>query len=157
MLRRSTILIVAQTRAVADAIVPWLDPETYDVVVVRSFARAKVHLDLQPDLLISELRLGEYNGLHLALRGQSSGVPAIVIGEPDRVLEREAQKLAATYVRTTEPLRDRVLLLVPALLRQHASTRPVGGALAWIRQSESEPASTRVDGARAVKHSQLYN
>ena len=156
MLRRSTILIVAQTRAVADAIVPWLDPETYDVVVVRSFARAKVHLDLQPDLLISELRLGEYNGLHLALRGQSSGVPAIVIGEPDRVLEREAQKLAATYVRTTEPLRDRVLLLVPALLRQHAS-RPAGGALAWIRQSESEPASTRLDGVRAGKHSKPYN
>jgi FixJ family two-component response regulator len=66
--------------------------------VVSSFATAKQYLDEQPAVLISEVRLGEYNGLHLALRAQGRGVPAVLIGEPDSVLQREATQLGATYL-----------------------------------------------------------
>ena len=55
-------------------------------------------LESSPDLLISEVRLGEYNGLHLALRAQVRGIRAIVIGVRDRVIQQDAAMLGATYL-----------------------------------------------------------
>jgi FixJ family two-component response regulator len=66
--------------------------------VVSSFAAAKQHLEDRPCLLISEVRLGEYNGLHLALRAQGPGIPVVLVGEPDLVLQREAAQLGAIYL-----------------------------------------------------------
>jgi len=69
------------------------------VTIVQTFAHAREQLQRSPHLLISEVRLGDYNGLHLALRARSSGIPAIVVGKgEDAVLEREAHKLGAIYV-----------------------------------------------------------
>jgi hypothetical protein len=67
-------------------------------VIAASFAAAKQQLEDHPSLLVTEVRLGEYNGLHLALRAQFRGVPAVLIGEPDSVLQREAAQLGAVYL-----------------------------------------------------------
>ena len=51
-----------------------------------------------PSVLIAEVRLGDYNGLHLALRAKAGSIPALVLGNPDPVLEREAERLGVVYL-----------------------------------------------------------
>ncbi len=51
-----------------------------------------------PDLVIAEVRLGAFNGLHVAMRALWAGIPAIVMGPDDRVLRREARSMGISYV-----------------------------------------------------------
>lgn len=66
------------------------------------FHRAKeVLVSTPPDALITELRLGAYNGLHLVLRCKTERpqVKAIVLARaPDPVLQQEAAELDAAFV-----------------------------------------------------------
>jgi DNA-binding response OmpR family regulator len=124
-------LVVAQTPSLVTALLSHLDSSSYDVTVVRGFAAGKTHLDLEPDLLLTELRLGEYNGLHLALRAGAARIPAAVIGEPDTVLERDAAKLGASYIQTGELSRDYLVGFVSTLLSQADVTGR--NRIAWLR------------------------
>ncbi|HYU80712.1 MAG TPA: hypothetical protein VEK56_17100 [Vicinamibacterales bacterium] len=92
------ILIVAQTTPLASTLVTWLGEVRHDLVLATTYPSAKLHLSTRPDLLITELKLGEYNGLQLALRAQTAGVPTIILGVPDTYFEREAERFGATYV-----------------------------------------------------------
>jgi len=96
------LLVVAQDSRVAAHVLPYLTDAGMKVTVVDSFEAGRQQLDSRPDLLISEVRLGEYNGLHLALRASSAGIPAIVFGEDDVVLKREAKKVGAVYLQPDE-------------------------------------------------------
>ena len=54
-----------------------------------------------PDLLVTDVRLGAYNGLHLVVRAHSDhpSMPAIVMDvHHDRMLESETQNAGAVYV-----------------------------------------------------------
>jgi CheY-like chemotaxis protein len=86
------------------------------------FAAAKEILCTGPDLLITDLKLGAYNGLHLAIRSKAQGTPAIVIGEPDPVQETEARRQGARYLPTPIDL-DRLLGCVAELLNAAQHTR----------------------------------
>ena len=99
MTLRPSVLLVAPTIELAATLSGWLTDAGFDPTVVASFLAAKPHLERGPSLLISEVRLGTYNGLHLALRAQAHDIPAIVLGEPDPVLERDARQLGAVYLR----------------------------------------------------------
>lgn len=61
--------------------------------------------DVRPDVLVTELRLKEHNGIHLAHLAHSMlpGLPVVVVGYRDKVLEAEAASAGATYVVTTDP------------------------------------------------------
>jgi hypothetical protein len=68
---------------------------------VNSFSAARVAVEKHPpDLLISEMRLGAFNGLHLAIiaRGRHATTRAILIGPPDPVMEAEAIRQHVTYL-----------------------------------------------------------
>jgi len=73
-------------------------------VVTRAFGFQEAKRWLQhapPDLLMTDVRLGAYNGLHLVIRAhvEHPGMPAIVVdADHDPVLEREANGAGATYV-----------------------------------------------------------
>lgn len=123
MNQRQQILVVAQQPKVADRMTSWAGTAGYDVTVVTTFAGAKAQLDMVPDLLIAELKLAEYNGLHLVLRARAAGIPAIIIGPADPVLEREAETFGAVYLR--EGLSRSVVL--EAIHRQLASSAQVPG------------------------------
>ena len=73
-----------------------------DVAVAETFRDAKALLTTtRPVLLLTSVRLYEFNGLHLVLRGRSSwpGLPAIVTTPSDDVvLRREAEDLGATFM-----------------------------------------------------------
>ncbi|HXD21316.1 MAG TPA: hypothetical protein VN654_30120 [Vicinamibacterales bacterium] len=93
------ILVVAPYHDVAERI--RRSVAGHDIVVRADFGSAKKELDRQPpDLLIAQVRLGAFNGLHLAIRAKGHGLPTqtILIGEPDAVLENEARQQDARYL-----------------------------------------------------------
>jgi DNA-binding NtrC family response regulator len=111
MTLRPSVLLVAPTPGVAATLFTWLTDAGCELTVVGSFTAAKQQLERAHALLISEVRLGEYNGLHLALRAQAHDIPAILIGDPDPVLQRDANQLGAVYL-TRDLDRDRLLAII---------------------------------------------
>jgi DNA-binding response OmpR family regulator len=96
-----TALVVEPSAADAVWIALMLSQLGFRVTVSDTFQDAKTQLAASPGLLVTELRLGEYNGLHLVLRGKSSqpDLAAIVMSKiDDPVLYTEAEQLGATYV-----------------------------------------------------------
>ncbi len=88
----------AQRPAMVDA----LHGLGFTVAIATGFHEAKRVLTAQPpDLLVTHVRLGEYNGLQLVLRGKMTR-PAmaaiVVVDTPDPVLERDATEMDATLV-----------------------------------------------------------
>lgn len=122
---RHHVLAVTPTARLGDQILQWLTAAGYSVQVLTDFATAKAELDSHPpDLLIAEVRLGAYNGLHLAIRAgaKGPGTPAIVIGGDDAVLEAEAEQHRVTYVKP--PLHEaRLVGMVRELLAAHRAAR----------------------------------
>ena len=79
MQRSRSALVVAATPTLAAHLCAWLKPAGWLISTATSYAAAKSRLELGADLLVTELELGDYNGLQLALRAQNSGVPAVVL------------------------------------------------------------------------------
>ena len=105
---RQRVLVVAPTSDVASRIVGCFTG--CDTVVQTDFAAARSELDTHPpDILVSEVRLGAFNGLHLAIRAKGRGLHTrtILVGAPDRVLQAEASEQHAHYL--TVPLDDAAL------------------------------------------------
>jgi DNA-binding NtrC family response regulator len=113
-----TILIVGPTISLANSLSQWLRHAGYDLAIVTTFADAKAHLRTSPDLVVTEVRLGEYNGLHLALYAQAEGIPAIVIGASDAVVEEDARQFGASFLHADEISKEQVVPLVAQLLSQ---------------------------------------
>jgi ActR/RegA family two-component response regulator len=114
------VLVVAPTRALARELAAALKSAGYAPIVVSDFVVAKTLLEARPDFLISELKLGAYNGLHLAIRAAGQGTPAIIVGDADPVLQAEAERYKAAFLTTPlDP--ERVLVLmrrIPASSRR---------------------------------------
>ena len=75
----------------------------FDVRVAETFKDAKATLAAghRPALLLTDIRLREYNGLHLVLRGKTMwpGLSAIVTSESvDQLLQHEAETMGATFM-----------------------------------------------------------
>lgn len=146
MPRRHHVVIVAQNPALATALLSWLGSAGYELAIVTTFAAAKALLETEPALVISEVKLGEYNGLHLALKARAANIPAIIIGPQDPVLEKDADELGASYMASV--LRRRhVLELVAERLGSTVTATPtnlpVGSELAWhLEPATVSPVST---------------
>jgi DNA-binding NtrC family response regulator len=141
MARRHHVVIAAQNPALATALLSWLGSAGYELAIVTTFAAAKALLETEPALVIAEVKLGEYNGLHLALKAGAAGVPAIVIGPNDPVLVRDADQLGATYL--TSVLRRRHVLDAVAeklgtTVTATPATLPTGAELAWQMEQQSD-------------------
>jgi two-component system response regulator RegA len=71
-------------------------------IATESFEEARGLIGKQPPaLLIADVRLGEYNGLHLVLIGKTlrPSMAAIVTASwPDPVLQADAESMGATFV-----------------------------------------------------------
>jgi DNA-binding response OmpR family regulator len=99
---RPRILVVDEDSGTRTELQNLLADAGYHVAATARFVDAtKALMTGAPDLLITELRLGAFNGLHLVMRGRGSRpeMRTIVLTRfPDRVLESEAQRLGAAYV-----------------------------------------------------------
>ena len=73
--------------------------EGLPAIVADSFAEARANLDAELGVLVTSLKLGEYNGIHLVhlARQYNPGVVCIVFGEDDHRLGFEVQRAGAFY------------------------------------------------------------
>jgi DNA-binding response OmpR family regulator len=149
MSRRHHVVIVAQNPALATALLSWLGSAGYELAIVTTFAAAKALLETKPALVISELKLGEYNGLHLALKARAVGIPAIIVGPHDPVLQKDADELGATYL-TSVLRRSQVLELVEQRLGGSALPAEMPVASDILLQFERESGSSQ--GNRRLLH-----
>jgi FixJ family two-component response regulator len=109
------VLLVAPSARVSSELAATLSAAGYAPIVASDFVAAKALLDTRPDCLITEVKLGAYNGLHLAIRAAGQHTPTIVIGDTDPILQAEATRQKATFL--TMPIDpERVLLLTRELL-----------------------------------------
>src|SRR4249919_1454563 len=97
---RSVLVVSRDPRRQAE-LQEWLAPAGYEVSAAEDFDTARRLLEVvAPDVLVADVKLGAYNGLHLAiwLRGRGLNTKAILIGQPDRVLQEEAARARAAYL-----------------------------------------------------------
>ena len=100
--RRQPRALVVDTGAARTEAVDALRAGGFDVSTASDFGQA---LDLvqseRPDALITELRLGAFNGLHLVMRLQGHAPKSVAIvytAFPDPVLERQALQMGAHFL-----------------------------------------------------------
>jgi DNA-binding response OmpR family regulator len=95
-----TLLIVDPDAAHQRVMVDALKAGRYRTLTARGFGRAVQLLESsRPDLLITYLRLGQFNGVHLVVLGRTKDprMAALVVDDRrDAVLEREAMSAGAT-------------------------------------------------------------
>src|SRR5688572_18859863 len=104
-----------------------LEGAGYRVRSARSFDEAKMLLAAEPpDILITDLRLGQYNGLHLVLRTRTDHpeMAALVTSRfADPVLEAEAHRQHAQFILV--PLTANELLQAVASTLGQAQPKPL--------------------------------
>jgi two-component system response regulator HydG len=97
------VVVVEDNHAIRRALESWLIEAGYDVVSSVRFEDARAYLASHtPDILLTDVRLGEYNGLQLVLilKGEHPQVQAIVFCDyDDPVLAIEAERCGAQFVR----------------------------------------------------------
>jgi DNA-binding response OmpR family regulator len=98
MKRRLRVLVVMSHPEMATSTRAWIERCGYQADICPGFTDASTQLRHTPDLVIAEVRLGAFNGLHVAMRALWAGIPAIVMGPDDRVLRREAGSMGISYV-----------------------------------------------------------
>jgi DNA-binding response OmpR family regulator len=116
MRHTSRILVVAHSPSLAGTLASWLGDSPNEVVLANNYPAAKRQLTAHPDILITEVKLGEYNGLHLALRSHLAGIPTIVLGPDDAVFEHEAELLGATYLSSNDLQSDQLSAFISTVL-----------------------------------------
>src|ERR1700704_3697604 len=85
------ILIVDDDEATRAGLKLLLEGAGYKVTVAGTFAEGRLALSAStPDLLIADVRLGAFNGLHLVTTNPRSIPTIIVTGYPDPVLKANA-------------------------------------------------------------------
>jgi DNA-binding NtrC family response regulator len=105
-MRPDRVLIVDDDGSTRRGLVQLLVQAGYDATAVGTFEEARRIISVTPpDLLITDIRLEEYNGLQLILNSPRT-IPTIVItGFADPVLEAEARRGGAEYlVKPVQPL-----------------------------------------------------
>ena len=100
--KRRSALIVAMEGNDRALLVEALEGLGVAVHVVEDFHAARLDLAAAPpDVLVTELRLGAYNGLHLALRGRAAQPRMkvfVLTRTPDAVLREEAVRFGAALL-----------------------------------------------------------
>ena len=95
-------VLVVDDSAAQGEIVSTLRDAGYQATGVGTFEEATDLIATNPpDALITELRLGAYNGLHLVIRSQASRPDIVAIihtAFPDPVLEAEAHRVEADFL-----------------------------------------------------------
>ncbi len=116
---KGTILVVDDSAGIREMLRALLAGAGYDVITADSYDHAKDEADYAgPDLLLVDIRLGDYNGLQIAVRERGIGRarPLIVMsGYDDPMLIAEAKRLGAEFIpKPIDP--DALLELIDRML-----------------------------------------
>ena len=100
----------------------------FDTTVAETFQDARASLSTHPPtLLVAGIKLREYNGLHLVLRGMTTwpDLAAIVTSESlDALLQEETERLGATFVVMPAPQSELVAVVSRTVLRKRKAGAP---------------------------------
>jgi two-component system chemotaxis response regulator CheY len=118
----------------------------YQTITADDF-RLAVYLlaSAKPDLLITVVRLGAYNGLHLIIRGRAANprMAAFVVDDSrDPILESESKQLGATGYLIKPVKFDELLKLITEALADRSRRH-------WSRRTLAAPVLVRVGAQRA--------
>jgi CheY-like chemotaxis protein len=143
------ILIVDDDEPTRAGLAMLLQEAGYETVTASSVpAGIKVLTDEHPDLLLVDIRLDAYNGLHLvAMRPQP--IPAVVLtGFADPAIEADARRLGAEFL--LKPIAPPVLT---ALVQRLLSDSRSGHALArrWPRKAVARAVRVDIAGAATAR------
>lgn len=117
------VLVVSPSPNLSRALARAVRRTGYQLVVAGTFEAAKARLADRPGLIITELKLGAYNGLHLALRGSVSGIPAIVVA--DKAFEHDVEHAGAVWVSPETVVSSDLTATIARVLQGPSSTHPV--------------------------------
>lgn len=124
-----------------------LERAGYQVRAVASFEEGKRELTRRlPDVLIADVRLGLYNGLHLILRTRLDHpeVAAVLTHtELDPALDAEARNVGANYFVT--PVEPAALLAVVGRLIEQPAGEPSSNARRWQRNRTTNVLPASID------------
>jgi DNA-binding response OmpR family regulator len=114
------VLIAEDDLATLNGLAGYLRGAGFSVVPLPNFAEAhRIMPFANPDVVVADVRLGEYNGLQLAVQARSLDPSPVIIvtsGYDDPVLKAEAERLGATFLlKPFEPAR--LLDLISSMLR----------------------------------------
>ena len=134
MRRRLRVLVVMSHPETAATTRAWIEGCGYEAAICPGFMAASTELHRTPDLLVTEVRLGAFNGLHMAMKAQWEGIPAIVLGPDDPVLRKEARSMGISYV-TPDVNQQAMAALVDSLVTMRLAR---ASQLAWLDEPEIE-------------------
>jgi DNA-binding response OmpR family regulator len=106
------LLVVEDEQAVLGLLATWLTDEGYEIVTCSRYEDARRYLATQtPAALVTDIRLGAYNGLQLAtvLHDRRPDVPIVIVSAWDDLLMREeTRRLGGVFL--VKPLRREDLI-----------------------------------------------
>jgi DNA-binding response OmpR family regulator len=141
------ILIVDDNQAARNGLALIFERAGFEVLAVGSFGEGRAALTrMHPDLLIADVRLGEYNGLQLLASAARPTAAIIVTGHPDPVIEADARRMGADFL--INPVSPTTLI---ELATQKLSERPPAFKVTrrWERKPVSGHLPARVGGTPA--------
>jgi DNA-binding response OmpR family regulator len=147
---RQKILIVDDNDAARTGLAKILERADFTVFAAATFTEGRnALLREEPDLLIADVRLGEYNGLQLLASATRAMAAIVITGYPDPVLEADARRMGADYlVKPVSPAS-----LVDLVRKKLSSEEPIfRPARKWERKqvSGSLPAKVGNEPARVL-------
>ena len=94
------VLIVDDDVEVADTLTEILERAGFDVKSATSFEEGKRMLTdtPPPDLLVTDIRLGRFNGLQLAVIRPAGTALIVISGHADPTLEAETRRLGGQFL-----------------------------------------------------------
>jgi two-component system response regulator RegA len=129
------ILILEDDPSVADLYARALREDGHEVIVCTRFEDARQHLrGDRPECVLTDVRVGEYNGLQLGLlfrRYSPDGQLVVVTGYDDEVIRKDVDQLNGEFL--LKPVR------IAQLRRVFAEHRRLPIALALRLSSSSAP------------------
>jgi DNA-binding response OmpR family regulator len=144
------IILVNDDRQALGLLSTALSDRGYSVAAVRTFVDAKALLDSStPDLLIADVRLGEYNGLQLAIFGREDhpDLPVIVTNATeDKIVEADATRYGATFIADPQHNPAFMVTVQGLVAARHATQRQ---SRHWNRRVVSGVVEVNAANARA--------
>lgn len=142
----ASILVVDADQQALSGTITVLANAGYAVTPASAFTDAKKELGRRPDLVIADVRLGEFNGLHVLARARHENPHCRAIlthAVMDPVLEAEARRFGAVYM--VKPMNSSALLSeVSKLLEQATELRR------WARKAVPGEVSAKVEESPAT-------
>jgi DNA-binding NtrC family response regulator len=126
----------------------------FHITVAESFLEAKTLIDKQPPaVLITDIRLREYNGLHLVLRGKAArpDMAAIVVTTfADPVLQAEAERMNATFILKPTTRQEFLAAVYRTLFRSAEDSGPIRPNFERRIGQRRHPEKAKADSERRI-------